>query len=308
MKDFYIDKGVKVGGLSGFIKITENSILIGIPTIGTILCFPYFFNQDYGLIELSSFIIGYAVTGFGVGLGFHRYFTHRSYEVGRLLEICLAAAGSMAFQGSILRWVADHRRHHVWADKSGDPHSPHVRPTGETFGLVSGLFHAHLGWMFDLSTTDYRIYAKDLVKNRFIMFFHKTYWMWVVISLLLPWLWGYILSGGDLNRAMGSMLFGGCFRAFALHHVTWSVNSICHSFGHADYKKDNKSTNNAPLALLMFGEGWHNNHHAFPRSAYHGIRIGQLDINGLIITALERIGLVKNVLKSPTGAISDQVE
>jgi stearoyl-CoA desaturase (delta-9 desaturase) len=291
-----IPVGVTIGGLPAVTKRIENAVLIGVPLAGTLYFPVHAARHGVGWIEVCSFLIGYAVIGIGIGIGFHRHFSHRSFEtVGSVLRVALGVAGSMAFQGSVLRWVTDHRRHHAHTDLAGDVHSPYADASGEPCGGIAGLLHAHIGWMFDAATTSYDVYAADLREDRLIMFLHRTRWVWPVLSLLLPWLAGFWLGGAEV--ALGCLLLGGCVRTTLFHNVVWAVNSIGHAYGEEPFPQRNKSRNNAALAFLTFGEGWHNNHHRYPRSAFHGLARRELDVNGLIIRGLERAGLVRRVIR-----------
>jgi stearoyl-CoA desaturase (delta-9 desaturase) len=288
--------GVSFGGPAALRKRIDNTLLIGIPLAGSIATPFWFANHPFGWIEVLTFAISYVVAGIGVGLGLHRYFTHKSFEPVRWLAWSLAAAGSMAFQGSVLRWVADHRRHHAHADVCGDPHSPaidsHCKVASSGW---RGLLHAHLGWMFDDSVTDYQVYGSDLLRDPVVMFFHRTFWFWPALALAVAWCLGYLLGG--IEHAWGCLLFGGCLSTTVLHNVTWAVNSIGHAYGYERYPTGNNSKNNLIVALLSFGEGWHNNHHNFPRSAFHGLTASEIDVSGKLILLLEAHGLITKVVR-----------
>lgn len=287
--------GVSFGGRKARRKRVENAVLIGIPLSGTLATPFWFYHHPITWIEVSAFLIGYAVIGFGVGLGFHRCFAHKSFKPKPAIAWFLGAAGSMAFQGSILRWIADHRRHHAHTDDCGDVHSPYLSATCEDTSTWAGLFHAHVGWLFDSSVSDYKIFAKDLLNDPLVMFFHRTHWVWPMISLGAPFAYGYAFGG--IEHAGSCLLFAGCLRTTLFHNVVWAVNSIGHAYGYETYVQGDKSKNNAVLALMTFGDGWHNNHHRFPRSAFHGLAKNELDINGWMIRGLERAGLVTDVIR-----------
>lgn len=295
--DSAIPLGIRIGGATARRKRIENAVLIGFPLVGTVFSPFWLASHSLTAIEISAFLASYLFVGLGVSLGLHRYFSHKSFEPKRWIVWLLAAAGTMAFQGSILRWVADHRRHHAHADECGDVHSPVVDSHCANTSTLGGLFHAHIGWMFDDSVTDYDIYATDLLQDPLIMFFQKTYWLWPTVSLAGPWFYGLILGG--LEHAWSCLLVAGCFRTTLLHNAVWAVNSFGHSYGYETFPQENKSKNNPFLALLTFGDGWHNNHHRFPRSAFHGLSTRELDVSGLIITLLERLGQVRNVIRVP---------
>jgi stearoyl-CoA desaturase (delta-9 desaturase) len=280
--------------------------LIGLPLLGTIVAPYWFFTHPVGWRDIPvlavTFIVSYVAIGLGVTLGFHRLFTHQSFSTKRWIAFILAALGTMAFQGSLLRWIADHRRHHAHADECGDGHSPYIDASCANASTLRGFVHAHVSWMFDDSATDYEVYAKDLLKDPLVMFFHRTLYIWLFVSLFVPWFIGFAIGGSQL--AWGCLLLAGCVRTTMLHNVTWAVNSVCHTFGYESYPQKNKSKNNYFIAMMSFGEGWHNNHHRFPRSAFHGLSPSELDISGHIISFLERRGLVQDVVRIPPEKLS----
>ncbi len=280
-----------------FRKRWENALLIGVPLIGSIAALTRLLLGQATWIDFSAFLIFYVFVGLGVALGLHRYFSHKSFSAHPALASVLAAAGTMAFQGSIVRWVADHRRHHAYTDVEGDVHSPAIDPWGVQREGLKGFWYAHVGWMFDGTVTDVSIYGRGLFDDPIISFFSRTHGFWLVLSVLLPALYGFALGGVD--AILGAVLFGACLRTTVLHHVVWSVNSFGHSLGRRTFDDGNLSTNNWVLALLTFGDGWHNNHHRYPRSYRHGLDIGEIDINGVIIDFLERVGLAWNVVRIP---------
>jgi stearoyl-CoA desaturase (delta-9 desaturase) len=206
--------------------------------------------------------------------------------------------GSMAVEGSVITWVADHRKHHAFTDQDGDPHSPHLSGPGFT-GAVKGLWHAHIGWLFEsVGTADRNRFAPDLVKDRVVRGVDKLFWVWVVLGMAIPFGLGWLVGGG-LGTALTALLWGGFVRIFLLHHVTWSINSVCHFFGSKRFDVADESRNVFWLAPLSMGEAWHHNHHAFPTSAFHGLRLSErlADPTGLVIVLLEKLGLVWNVVR-----------
>jgi stearoyl-CoA desaturase (delta-9 desaturase) len=259
-------------------------------------------HRAVGWTDLAIFAVFYVATGFGITIGYHRLFTHRAFETSRPMRVLFAILGSMAVEGSVITWVADHRKHHAFADEEGDPHSPHVDRKPGVLGALHGLYHAHLGWMITgggHGRASAHRYAPDLVKERPIRWVNRTFGMWVGLTLLLPALVGFALTGFTLAGALTALLWGGLVRVFLLHHVTWSINSVCHFFGRRRFDTDDESRNVFWLALPSLGEAWHHNHHAFPTSAFHGLRpLEKLaDPAGLAIVGMEKLGLIWNVVR-----------
>jgi stearoyl-CoA desaturase (Delta-9 desaturase) len=246
------------------------------------------------MLDASLFLAMYALSGLGVTVGFHRYFTHQGFEAGPKLRAALAIAGSMAVQGPVIRWVADHRRHHAFADQPGDPHSPHLDEGPGIKGVLKGLWHAHIGWFFDVEQTSARRWAPDLVKDPVMRKIDSLFPLWTLLSFGIPPLVGFAVTG-TAHGALTAFIWGSLARIFFLHHVTWSVNSICHFYGNRPYETTDYSTNNWLLSIVSFGESWHNNHHAFPTSAVHGISKGQIDLTGGTIRLLQKLRLVRDV-------------
>jgi len=235
----------------------------------------------------------YAVSGHGITVGFHRYFTHGSFKAGRRTRVALAVAGSLAVEGPVTRWVADHRRHHAYSDKDGDPHSPWRY--GESFGaLTKGLWHAHIGWLFDVEQTDQRRFAPDLLADSGVDLVNKLFPLWVLVSLGLPALLGGLWSQ-SWEGALSAFFWASVVRMAVLHHATWSINSICHTVGERPFRTRDKSTNVWPLALISMGESWHNLHHADPTAARHGVDRWQIDTSAELIRGLEKLGLATDV-------------
>ena len=233
------------------------------------------------------------VAGHGITVGFHRHFTHGSFKAKRPLRIAMAVAGSLAIEGPVIRWVADHRRHHAYSDKPGDPHSPHEYGEG-VVAMLKGLWHAHLGWLFDPEQTSLEKYAPDLLADPDIVKVHKMFPRLVAVSLILPAVLGFAFTG-TIGGALTAFFWGSLVRVFVLHHVTWSINSICHTFGNRPFKTRDKSTNFWPLAIISMGESWHNLHHADPTAARHGVDRGQLDSSARLIWFFEKCGWAYDV-------------
>ena len=275
-----------------------NLIGVPLPLVGLIAAIVLLWNEAIGPLELALLISTYVITCLGVTLGYHRMFTHRAFESSRAFRAAIAVLGSMAVEGSVITWVADHRKHHAFTDQEGDPHSPHLSGDG-FWGGVKGLWHAHIGWLFEtVGTADKQRFAGDLVKDRVLRVVDKLFGLWVVLSFAIPFALGWIIGGG-LGAALTALLWGGFVRVFLLHHVTWSINSICHFFGRKRFDIEDESRNVFWLAPLSMGESWHHNHHAFPTSAFHGLRWWErlADPTGLLIAILEKFGLVWNVVR-----------
>jgi stearoyl-CoA desaturase (delta-9 desaturase) len=247
--------------------------------------------------DIAVFAVMYAVTGLGITVGFHRLLTHRAFQTHKWLEYAFAVAGSLAVQGRVIDWVADHRKHHAHTDEEGDPHSPHAGQGAGLRGALRGLYHAHVGWLFsEQGRARPDRYARDLFEDRGMRRIHRSF-LWIVLAtFVIPFVLGFALTQ-SLHGALTALLWGGLVRVMLLHHVTWSINSVCHFFGRRRFATDDHSTNVFWLAPLSFGESWHHNHHAFPRSAFHGLRPWELDIGALLVRALRRAGLIWNVVE-----------
>jgi stearoyl-CoA desaturase (delta-9 desaturase) len=251
--------------------------------------------------DLVVLAITYTLSGLGITVGFHRLFTHRSFKTTRGVRALLAVFGSMAVEGPVIEWVSTHRKHHCFSDVAGDPHSPHVDQAPGWRGALRGLAHAHVGWMFrgkDMANP--ARYAKDLLADRDLAFISRTFPLWVAIGLAIPFALGFALTG-TVAGALTGLLWGGAVRVLLLHHVTFSINSLCHFFGRRPFTTDDQSHNLAWLAPLAFGEAWHNNHHAFPTSARHGLRRREIDPGAWLITGLERCHLAWDVVRISPG-------
>jgi stearoyl-CoA desaturase (Delta-9 desaturase) len=247
--------------------------------------------------DIGVFAILYVLTGLGVTVGFHRHLTHRSFKARQWVRGMLAVLGSAAIEGPVISWVADHRRHHAFSDSPGDPHSPHVDHGVGWRGALKGLAHAHLGWLFIHEHRGARHrYAPDLLRDRLISRIDRTFVVWAVAGMLAAFGLG-VAIGGSVITGLTGLVWGGLVRVFVVHHVTYSINSLCHFFGRRPFATGDESRNLAWLAPLTFGEAWHNNHHAFPTSAYHGLRRRQLDPSALVIRLLEAAGLAWDVVR-----------
>jgi stearoyl-CoA desaturase (delta-9 desaturase) len=275
-------------------------VVVIVPFVGLLAAIVSLWGWGLSGLELGLFFGMYLVTVLGVTVGYHRLFTHRSFETNRAVQFILGILGSMAVQGSLFQWVALHRQHHQHSDGHDDPHSPHHHGTGLR-GMLRGLWHAHIGWFFQSTQPDFARYVKDLRQSRLLRSVSALFPVWVLVGLLVPTLLGVLLLGGWMGALLG-FVWGGLVRIFFVHHVTWSVNSVCHVWGKQPFKGHDQSRNNVVFGVLALGEGWHNNHHAFPTSARHGFRWWQLDVSYWVICALAACGLAWNI-KAPTPAV-----
>jgi stearoyl-CoA desaturase (delta-9 desaturase) len=247
--------------------------------------------------DLIVFAVCYVLTGFGVTIGFHRHLTHRAFKAKRWVRGTLAILGSAAIEGPVISWVADHRKHHAFADVEGDPHSPHVDHGVGLKGALRGLLHAHVGWLFiHTHRGNRKRYAPDLLDDPLIRWVDRTFVVWVVAGLVFAFALGGII-GRSWEAALTGLLWGGAVRMLVVHHVTYSINSLCHFFGNKDFDTGDESRNLAWLAPFTFGEAWHNNHHAFPTSFEHGMKRRQLDPSRYVIVGMEKLGLVWDVVR-----------
>lgn len=268
-------------------------LFILIPFAALTVAVPFAWGWGLSWFDALLALGWYSVTMVGVTVGYHRYFTHRSFKAGRPVKVALAVMGSLAAHGPIINWVATHRRHHVFADRDGDPHSPWGFGTSP-LGLLRGFWHAHLGWILDRDLTNQRRFAADLLQDRDIVRVHHAFFPLTAITLFGPGVLGGLVSG-TWSGAITTFFWAGLVRIALLHHVTWSVNSICHIWGNRPEETPDRSTNAWPLALLSFGESWHNYHHAHPASARHGVGRGHIDISARLIWAMELCGLAYDV-------------
>jgi stearoyl-CoA desaturase (delta-9 desaturase) len=263
-----------------------------VPLLAVLVAIVLLWNTLVDWSDLAVLVLMYAVTGFGVTVGFHRMLTHRSFATSMPVQYVLAIFGSMAVQGPVISWVADHRKHHAFTDADGDPHSPHGHGSA-----LKGLWYAHMGWLFDRQgQAAYRKFAKDLVEDAGFRRINRLFPLWVALGIAIPAGLGYLIDG-TVAAALTGALWGGLVRIFLLHHVTWSINSVCHFFGTRRFDVSDHSTNVFWLAPLSLGESWHHNHHAFPRSAVHGLRWWEIDLTGLVIRGMKAAHLAWNVVE-----------
>jgi stearoyl-CoA desaturase (Delta-9 desaturase) len=263
------------------------------PFVALVAAVPIAWGWGLSALDATMAVIGYLIAGFGIAAGFHRHFTHGSFKARRPLRVVLAVAGSLAVEGAPTKWVADHRRHHAFADRDGDPHSPWRYGTGVA-ALAKGLLYAHCGWFLNKEVTSKARFAPDLLADRDIRIVDRLALPLVGVSLLAPALIGGLVTGSWIGALTG-LFWGGLVRMALLHHVTWSVNSICHVIGARPFAGRDKATNVWPLAVLSFGESWHNSHHADPTSARHGVLHGQIDPAARLIWLFEKAGWAYDV-------------
>jgi stearoyl-CoA desaturase (Delta-9 desaturase) len=268
-------------------------LLVIAPVVALAVALPLLWGDAVSWPDLVLAVIFFFVTGHGIAIGYHRLFTHSSFVPNRPLKIALASIGSMALEGSVIGWVANHRRHHMFSDRPGDPHSPHRYGSGALAG-TRGFLYAHVGWLFAVDTTSADRFAPDLLGDRDLVVVSRLFPVFAVISLAVPFALGWWWAG-TLGGALTALLWAGLVRMILLHHVTWSVNSICHVFGRQPFTQKDRSTNFAPLAVLSFGESWHNFHHAHPSAARHGALPRQIDTSALLIRMFERFGWATKV-------------
>jgi len=266
---------------------------VALPLLALLAAAPVAWGWGLSWLDLGLALGFYCVTGLGVTVGLHRYFTHGAFKARRGLRIALAIAGSLAFQGPVTKWVADHRRHHAFSDKAGDPHSPWAFGTSPA-ALAKGFVHAHVGWLFGRERTNAARFAPDLLADRGIRAVDRMFLPLAAASLLVPALIGGLVTMSWWG-ALTAGFWAGLVRIALLSHVTWSVNSICHMFGDRPFASRDRSTNVWPLAVLSFGESWHNLHHADPTSARHGVQRGQIDSSARLIWIFEKLGWARDV-------------
>ncbi len=279
-------------GLSASLWVA-NLFAVVLPFVGLGAAVFFLWGWGFSWVELGLILGMYLLTALGITVGFHRLFTHRAFETYTVVQVILAVLGSMALQGSLLKWVALHRRHHAHSDQPGDPHSPHLHGSGIR-GLLRGLWHAHLGWIFQADPPDLSRYDKDLRHSQVLRVVSMLFLVWVALGLLIPATLGGLLAGSWRGFWYG-LAWGGLARIFLVHHVTWSVNSVCHFWGMRPYRNSDQSRNNFLFGILALGEGWHNTHHAFPTSARHGLRWWQIDVSYWVIRTLALLHLAWNV-------------
>jgi stearoyl-CoA desaturase (Delta-9 desaturase) len=286
--------GVEFGGPVARLKYITNGIVVGVPTLGAGLAIWHAYNYGITLATVLVFVPFYLWTVLGASLGLHRYYTHRSFKASPALRIFLGMGACFALQGPIVRWVANHRRHHRLEDRAGDPHSPLVDPRGAELTQLRGLWHAHFGWLFDDSTSNPQLFCPDIFTDRYVAHFEDFYWGYVALAFALPWAIGLWLGG--TIEGVRCLLWAGCFSPMLVQQLTFGISSIGHKFGPQDFRTGNSSRNLWPVSLLLLGEGYHNNHHAFPGSATTAFRKTEFDPGIGILRFLEKLGAVRDIV------------
>ena len=275
------------------IQKVHAALIVVVPTIGTVLALYLAWQYGVTAVDMVMLFVGYAFTMLGITLGYHRLFSHRSFKAKTWFRVMLAIAGSTAAQGSVVYWVSNHRRHHQYTDLPGDLHSPYVRDEGE-MDIVTGFWHSHMGWTFGHRMTNALMFAKDIYRDDAISRANRLYYVWVFGGLIVPALIGGLVSG-TLYGAFTGFLWGGLVRVFLAYHFVNGIDSVTHIFGNQPFKSDDHSVNNAVWAVPTLGEGWHNNHHAFPSSAVFGLEWYQVDPGAWVLKALRAFGQVWDI-------------
>lgn len=286
--DVWIDTRIRPAHAIGM------GLAIALPFLAFVAAIALLWHRAVGWTDLALLAVLYFPAALGITVGYHRMLTHRAFEPVALLKVALLAAGAIAIQGRPIKWAIDHRIHHAKSDQAGDPHSPVHGFDAGAWQAFKGFFHAHMGWMFTRVGYASEKWARDLVADPIVRFMDRSYWWWASLALVVPAGLGWILDGTVWGAGTG-LMWGGFVRIFLVHHVTWSINSICHMYGTRPFVCQDRSANNRWLALPSMGESWHHNHHVFPAAAIQGVDRGQIDISGMLIALWERLGLVRNV-------------
>lgn len=314
LTDDGLPQGTPITSGSLFILRLINFLAVVIPMLGVIAAIVLLWGIAFNWMYLAILVGMYLFTAIGITVGYHRLFTHKSFKTPKIIEIIFAALGSMAVEGPMIHWVAVHRKHHQHSDREDDPHSPHTHGDG-VWQTLRGMFHAHVGWILACKTFEtvregystvpqgLARYVKDLEEDRWSRFMSKSFPFWVALGILFPAVLAGLLTMSWTGALLG-FLWGGLVRIFLLHHVTWSINSVCHIWGTQPFDAHDHSRNNVIFGVLALGEGWHNNHHAFPTSARHGLRWWEVDTSYLLILAMSKVGLAKDVRVPPKARIA----
>ncbi len=270
-----------------------------LPFAGFVIGLIMIYFWGFGWFEFNVLLITYILTIIGVEVGFHRLFAHKAFESYPWVKGILSILGSMSAQGPMIYWTANHRRHHQYSDKPGDPHSPHLHGEESKWkGLITGLWHAHVGWQYHHDTPNTAHFTKDILKNKLLYSINKRYYLWVILGVLIPAVVCGLIRQSWEGAAIG-FIWGGLARIFLLNHITFSINSICHVWGKVTYDTKESSRNNIWFAIPSFGQAWHNNHHAFPYSSSLSFKWYQIDLAGMVIRLMKVLGLAWD-LKMPS--------
>ncbi len=280
-----------------------NVTIVVVPFLGVIAAGISLWGYGFNFVQLAVMVGMYLLSGFGITVGFHRLFAHRSFETSAPVKLILGIMGSLAVEGPVLRWVAQHRRHHQHSDQQGDPHSPYHHGGG-LGGLLRGFWHAHVGWIFQPDARNLRRYIPDLTRSRLMRSVSRLFPLWALMSIGLPTMLGGLLTV-SWTGALQGLLWGGFVRLFLVHHATWSIIWVCHLWGTQPFQTDDHSRNNFVFGVLGLGEGWHNNHHAFPSSATQGLRWWEIDVSYWVIRCLGFMGLAWNI-KRPASSLIER--
>ena len=292
-ENFMVDDSIVSSSQATLSQRTTTLLGVLIPFFGVIVAIVGSWGWGFSWAEFGILLGMYLATGLGITVGYHRLFVHRSFETIRPVKFALAVLGSMSVEGPMFKWAAIHRYHHKHSDQADDPHSPHGFGGG-ILGVLKGLWHAHMGWMFSADPPNLGRLVRDLYKDRLLRFANRMFGVWVILGLLIPTALGAAISGTWMGALLG-FIWGGLVRIFLVHHLTWSINSVCHLWGRRPFQCGDESRNNFLCGILGLGEGWHNNHHAFPASARHGLRWWELDFSFYVIRGLEMLGLAWRV-------------
>jgi stearoyl-CoA desaturase (Delta-9 desaturase) len=281
-------------------------VAIIVPFLGLIAACILFWDTRFSWLNLGMFLGGYLITALGITVGYHRLFTHKSFKTNAVVAAILGILGSMSVEGPILQWVATHRRHHQYTDRPDDPHSPNLHGSG-LGAWLRGLYHAHFGWFFSKAPSRDAMdrYVPDLQADPVVNTISRLFGLWAILGILIPAVVGFMATWSWMGALMG-FIWGGLLRVFFVHHVTWSVNSVCHLWGRRSFDTHDHSRNNAIFGILALGEGWHNNHHAFPGSARQGLVWWQIDVSYLVIRALSLLGLAWDIKVPSPERIADK--
>lgn len=270
--------------------------IMAIPFIGFLVCLNWMYEGRATTLDYTLFGVFYFLHMMGITVGFHRYLAHKTFSTSKFFEGFLMICGSLAGQGPIMFWITTHRRHHAFSDREGDPHSPNLMGKGP-LGKLKGLWYAHMPWMMAKEVSVWTVFGPDVLSNRRLFFYHRTYFWWLLLGLVLPAAIGGLI-GGSIEAAVGGFLFGGLGRMFLANQAAWCVGSISHMFGSRPFRTNDASANNWTVAVLTFGEGLQNNHHAFPGSYRHGMVWYEPDLSGWLLKLLSFAGIVWD-LKHP---------